>query len=117
MLTLRKTARLVEERTVVERRARALRGVLEPPADDLRALDQSDDLGQLALGHLAKALDRRLVGLGRIQQQPDLVEAEAGALGSVDDGQRPDDLRAVAAPAAEADGRVDEADLLVVAKR
>lgn len=49
-LALGQPARFVEERAVVDRRALAARGSLEPGADDVYPFDQRLELRQLALG-------------------------------------------------------------------
>ena len=54
---------------------------------------------------------------GRLQQETDLLEAEAGTLGCVDDCQLAQDLARIAAAAADPFRRADEGDRLVVADR
>ena len=75
---------------------------LEPVLDRLGAGDQRLDVGQLVVGEGADVragVGRTVLGPG---ERRDLVEAQAGALRDVDDREAVEDLRVVAALAADA---------------
>ena len=81
--------------------ATASRG-LEPAAYALGAVDEFFDVGQLALGEGLKLFVGGLARVGCVQEDADVVEPEAGALGDVDDGEPGERVLAVAALTADA---------------
>jgi hypothetical protein len=86
---------------------------LQPLADALGAVDEGVDLGQLALRQLAKAVGHRLVA--GLHQLADLGERESGAFRDVDHREPAQHRAVVAALAADALGRRQQPDPLVVA--
>src|SRR6516225_990273 len=76
--------RIVEERALSEIRAFAARGRLQPAEDEPGALEQRGDLRELAVGHLAEPIGRRLVPGRGGQQRLDLLQGQARALRGVD---------------------------------
>ena len=91
--------------------------VFQPAADDLGARDSFVQLRKLPFGYVSKSFGRPAVVGRRLEQETNLAEAQAGALGSLDNGQLAHDLGCIAAAAADPFRRPDEADLLVVADR
>ena len=90
---------------------------LEPPANDLRALDGLAERRELLLGDGAQPFRCRLIRGCCLQQEADLVEAEPGSLRGLDHRERPQDDARVAASAADPLRRFQEADRFVVADR
>lgn len=91
--------------------------VFQPAADDLGACDRFIQLRKLPYRYVSKAFGRPAVVGRRLEQEPNLAEAKAGTLSSLDDRQLAHDLGWIAALAADAFWRPDEANLLVVADR
>ncbi len=102
---------------LVQARAFAPGGALQPAADDLGAGDQRGDLRQLPGGQIAEPADRVPVAGRRGQQGPDLVEGQARSLPGLDHREHAHGVRAVDAPSVHPARRRQQADLLVVADR
>jgi hypothetical protein len=91
--------------------------VFQPAADDVGARDGFIQLRKLPFGYISKPFGRPAVAGGRLEQETNLVEAQAGTLGCFDDGQLAHDLCWIAAAAADPFRWPDEANLLVVTDR
>src|SRR5262249_34247172 len=106
-----------EEVALLEARAFATCGGLEPVADEDRPFDRLDELRQLSRGHVAQLLDRGLITGRRVEQRLRLFERQAGTLRRVDHGQRTNRVFVVAALTADPGRLGQQTYLFVVADR